>query len=194
MSRFWPRDRNRRAVMGGGASIVALLIAFRGLPALAAWTADVRASARQVVAEARRAQRSVDSLPALRRRSLRTARAWQAAETLVVRATSTTALVGTLSTYLGALADSLNVRLGDVHSENVDSSRAPLVAVALRLSGEADIDGLSGWLRDLEGGRPLIRIVRLHVDAADAFAPRNRPERLRFECVIEALGSLGAAR
>lgn len=194
MSRSWPRDRNRRAIAGGGASIVALLIAFRGLPALAAWTTDVRVSARQVVAEAQRARQSIDSLAVLRQRSLRTTRAWQAAESLVVRATSTTALVGALSTHLGALADSLNIRLGDVHSEGIDSSRAPLIAVSLRLSGETDVEGLGGWLRDLELGRPLVRIVRLRVDASDAFAPPSRPERLRFECVVEALGSLGANR
>lgn len=194
MSRPAVGARDRRMLLGGAVCVAGLIFAFRGVPALAHATGAARASARQMLTESERARGSLASLSSLRQQSRSVAAAWDSSGRLVTGAPTTTALIGALSTHLGALADSLNVRLLDVRTESVDSTRAPLVIVAFRATGEGDVEGVAGWLRDLEGGRPLARIVRLRVDATDPLAPPDRPERLRFECIVELVGAVEAVR
>ena len=194
MSRPAIGTRDRRVLLGGVVCLAGLVLTFRGVPAFAHATSGARASARQLLTESARARGSIAALSSLRQQSRSVDAAWDSVGRLVTHTATTAALIGALSTYVGTLADSLNIRLMDVRPESVDSSRAPLVVVTFRTAGEGDVEGVVGWLRDLETGRPLARVVRLRIDATDPQAPPDRPERLRFDCLIELVGAVEARR
>lgn len=182
---------DRRALLMGGLALTLLLGAFRGFPALLRATSQARELAVGARAEAARARSDAASRP-LRAASLRdVSSALDSAAAYVMHAPGTSTLVAQSSQEVAELAASLSVLLQEVSTMAVDSSRAPLRVIRLRLTGEGDVLGIPAFLGALEAGSLMADVRRLRIDAADPSAPIDRPERLHFEAQIDVVGWVG---
>ena len=185
-----PRDR--RTLLSGGAAIISLFAAAKGVPALRGWNGDrltdsMRAS--QLLA--------ASSIPA---RELRAARDTLAARTLrlaasdsvLPRAASASAAVAQLASTLEDLADSCSVRVSSVQLRPDTVASAGLTEVSARVNGTADIAGLAALLRAIAASASPLVIRELTVTAQEPSAPASKPEALRFDVLVAGISRTAA--
>lgn len=186
--------RDRRAIGVGGVVIFVSMILSRGVPALRGWSESSVASARELVAEAERARRSVMGASAL-------------ADTMRVRSERFVALApalldggspatagATLASIISGAAAASDARLGSVQiridTTARDSSgrvRRAFARVSLRASLTADVRGLSKFLLSLERGLTMLAIDELSITQPEPGADGTRPETLQVDLVVAGL-------
>lgn len=183
-------SRDGRAVMAGGAIILALLLASRGIPAWLAWQDDARASAAELLTEAALIEstlegfsRTLDSLEARKLRLLELA-------PMLLSGEDPHAAGAQLAGALTEAAAASRVRLGSVHVEADSTSEGVLTRVGARTEATGDIRGITAFLEILEGGPTLISLRELSIRASDVAAPPDRPEELQVRIAVEALALL----
>lgn len=210
--------RDRRTLLAGTGTLVALVALAKGLPAWRAWDADVRAAAAETVAEAARAERRVLALPALRDTlAARNARYLDLAE-LIVPGEGPAAAAGELGAFVSGSATAADLAVGamQVRVDTADAAPAspPPVAIArpadrprsaspfARVSVQGDLTGdvfgLTSFLADIERGPMLLAVRELAITQPEPGAPADRPEMLRVLFVVEGIAlwrePRGAAR
>lgn len=93
----------------------------------------------------------------------------------------------TLASVVSDAADANGVHLSSLQP-GVDSSAHTLVVpVVVHVSGTGDIRGVSGMLRDLESGVPLVEIRQVMIAQPDPAAPPERMEALHVEFTVRGL-------
>jgi hypothetical protein len=184
-----PRDR--RALVFGAGAIGALIVGMCGVPPARAWSASSVASAREVVAEAKRGEQSLRAGQALRdSMRVRGARFVALAPMLLDGSSSATA-GATLASLISGAAATADAKLGAVHVRLDTARRADARSIFARVSARADviadIRGLSRFLLALERGPTLLAIRELSVTQPEPAASPDRPEMLRIELVVDGL-------
>jgi hypothetical protein len=187
VARLWraaaPRDR--RAVLLGGALLLAAWLALRGVPwtlsrltllrARAAVATQTLANARATLAQEPQFR---DSLGARAQRLVR----W--APRLFAGGTPSEARAD-VGAWLTAEATRRRVRLTRLDIGG-DSAVSVFTRLTVRVEVEGDVRGLTGWLAALDGGGKLVRVTGLRLSAPDAATPDTRSERLRAEITLVA--------
>jgi hypothetical protein len=185
-----PRDQ--RALSLGVLVIAGVFTATRGVPALREWSAMSVASAREVGAEARRAQRSVLGARALSDTMRARSERFVALAPMLLDGSSASTAGATLASIVSGAAAAANARLGSVqvraNTTAVDTAgRRSFTRVVVRASLTADIRGLSHLLLALERNLTLLSIDELLVTQPDPAADGTRPEALQIELVVAGL-------
>lgn len=191
-------SRDRRALSLGAFVIVSTLAVVRGVPALREWSETSVVSAREVVAEAERAQRAAMGAAALgdtmRARSERLI----ALAPGLLDAKSVASAGATLASIVSGAAAASDAKLGSMQLRTdtaaLDSSmavRRAFTRVAVRASLTADVRGLSRFLLALERGLTLLSIEELSVTQPEPGADATRPEILQVEIVVAGLALTG---
>jgi hypothetical protein len=188
-TRFWPSNRDRRALSVGFAIVATLVVAGRGYPAWTAWAGARRTTAAAAVQRAALAAQAARSLGAMRDSAVARDARLNRLQPALFAAPSLTEAGATVARAVSDVADENSVQLLAL-SIRPDSARHARVApVAVRLTLDADLEGLVGLLRDLEGADVLFAIRELLIERVEA-----EPERLRAELLIEALAFVDRPR
>jgi hypothetical protein len=177
-------SRDRRALLLGGAVVMATWIATRGMSSLLHRHEELRARAEVALVELQRSRELVAEEPLALEALADRARelvAW--APRLVAGATPAEALAE-LSSYMSGLAAQHRVRLVRL-DPSADSASGPFARLSLRLEAQGDIRGLAGWLVAMEEGERLLAVREIALSAPEPAAPSAQPEVLRAEIVIE---------
>jgi hypothetical protein len=116
-----------------------------------------------------------------------------AADSTLIHGVTPSAAGAALATLLSDRADSTGL---GVSSETVRADTGftrGFARARVRLSGTADVRGLTKFLADIEGNPHLLAVRDLTVSQSDPGAGDDRPENLRIEIVVEALVRPAAA-
>lgn len=181
--------RDRRVLTLGASVIAVMIAALRGVPALQRWSAASVASAREVVAEADNAERSVRGGEALRDSMRVRGARFVALAPRLLDGSTTAAASATLASLIAGAAATADAKLGAVHVrlDTARGVRSTFARVSARADLTADVRGLSRFLFALERGPTLLAIRELAVTQPEPGASSDRPEQLRIELVVEGL-------
>jgi Tfp pilus assembly protein PilO len=181
------RERERRVLALGIASIVLILVLGRGLPAWLGRSVSVRASAANLVTKASRARSSVDhfqmtrdSLAARKRRLLALAPLMASGETPSVAGAKLASLIATTATES-------NLRLGSVQVRPDSGNETVFTRLTVRAEATGDVRGVTDFVRALEHGPKLLAVRTLSISQPEPNAPSDRVEALHLEVTVEAL-------
>jgi hypothetical protein len=92
-----------------------------------------------------------------------------------------------LASVVADAADANGVHLSSLQPVADTSSRTLVVPVSVHTSGTGDIRGISGMLRDLESGVPIIEVQQLMIAQPDPTAPADHMEMLHVELTMRGL-------
>jgi hypothetical protein len=175
--------RDRRALAGGlGAFVV--LGSTMALPRIHRWQAAEVARARAVRTDAPASAAEMiarrDSARARRRRA-------QSLERELLSGATADAITASLVTVVERLSTSPHVRISTVQPQPERQEIGSLTRVAVRISGETDISGLSALLRAIDESPHRLVVREMSINALDGGGTRSSAESLRFEMIVEAI-------
>ena len=104
-----------------------------------------------------------------------------------LKGSSASQAAAALASVVADAADANGVHLSSVQPEADSANRTLLVPVIVHASGTGDVRGVSGMLRDLEGGEPLSEVRQLTIAQSDPAAPADRMEALHIEFTVRGL-------
>lgn len=187
-----PRDR-RTLVVGAG-TVAGLVLAARGLPALRAWESSRLSEARSTTRELLAAREGITALPALRdtlaARRVRLA----TVDSAMPSGSSPAALTAAVAAAVEGIADSTSLKIVALQLHSDSAAADGQARAEVRVTGVADIVGLAAFLQAVEGGSTPLVVKELSVSQSAPAADSTKPETLRIDVLIAAIGSVRPAR
>jgi hypothetical protein len=182
--------RDRRTLMVGSCAIASLVVVARGIPALRSWDAERTAEAYSTARQLASLQDGLEMLPTLRD-SVRARQArLHALESGLLFGASASAIAANLASELEDLADDNAVKVTALQLRADTVATAGLARVDVRITGVADIYGLAGFLRAAESDSALLVVRDLSVSQSDPTAADGKPEALRMDMLVAAIGTI----
>lgn len=180
-----PRDRR---VLGGGAGAVLLILVLgRGIPAWRRWDADTRASAGELIAEARAAEARSAGLPAaLDSLQARRARFVDVGASVLPGA-SPAAAGASLAGLVSGAASRAGTVLGSVSVVPDTTGGGIFVRVTVRGDATGDLPSITRMLAMLEGDPHRLILRELAITQPNPGGPPEMPESLRVEFSVQGL-------
>jgi hypothetical protein len=180
--------RDRRLLVAGGVVVGTLIVVARGIPALRSWESQKFDEAAATAADLAMARDARRALPALRE-SLAIRRARLASlDSTLLSGQSAAAAAANLTAAVEQFAVDAGVKVNALQIVADSALSGSVAHVRLRITGVADVQGLSAFLRMVEGGDTALVVRELVVAQPDAAGPSSRPEALRIELLIEGIG------
>lgn len=185
--------RERRVLMAGIASVLALLILGRGS---ARWR-EARANAVARYAEARAAvvgaREVLSSEAAVRDSTVARAAAAAGLADSVIHARGTGAALAELASEVSAVADETGLVLEQVVTLPSSDSTVALRRIALRAQYVGNLQTVADFLERVEATSILTRVVSVTIQSLDVSATQGGDAPLRGEVVVEALALVDSA-
>jgi len=93
---------------------------------------------------------------------------------------------GALASYLAQRAAARRVFLQQTELRPTEKAGEGVSALGVELRGSTDLEGLLRFVQDLESGKPLVRVERVHVEKAErtSFGTRDDEEVLSFSLTV----------
>jgi hypothetical protein len=190
ISKLGLSSRDRRTLTIGSFAIASLIVVARGIPALRSWDADRKAEGYSAAQRLASLRDGLVMLPTLRD-SLRLRRDRLAAlESNLLCGASPSAIAASLASELEDLADDNAVKVTALQLRADTVATGGLARVDVRLTGIADVYGLAGFLRAAESDSTLLVVRDLSVSQAEPTAADGRPEALRVDMLVAAIGTI----
>jgi hypothetical protein len=190
ISKLGLSSRDRRTLTIGSFAIASLIVVARGIPALRSWDADRKAEGYSAAQRLASLRDGLVMLPTLRD-SLRLRRDRLAAlESNLLFGASPSAIAASLASELEDLADDNAVKVTALQLRADTVATGGLARVDVRLTGIADVYGLAGFLRAAESDSTLLVVRDLSVSQAEPTAADGRPEALRVDMLVAAIGTI----
>jgi hypothetical protein len=190
MSKLGLSARDRRTLTIGSFAIAFLVVVARGIPALRSWDADRKAEAYSAAQRLASLRDGLAMLPTLRD-SLRLRRdRLVALESSLLVGASPSAIAANLASELEDLADDNAVKVTALQLRADTVATGGLARVDVRFTGIADVYGLAGFLRAAESDSTLLVVRDLSVAQAEPTAADGRPEALRVDMLLAAIGRI----
>jgi hypothetical protein len=182
--------RDRRLLIFGGTTIVALITLARGLPALREWERRKLAEAGALAADLAAARDGRRALPMLRD-SLAARRTRLAAlDSTLLTGVSPAAAAAELTAFIERCAADARLTVGALQIYS-DSARPGTIArVRVRVAGVTDVTGLAAFVRAVEGADTPLVVRELVVVQPDPAGPDSKPETLRIEALVEGIAMI----
>lgn len=180
-------SHNARVLVLGIACIAIILGAGKGLPVWVHWRAGMSEELDRAQAQLHRDQRLVASRRAVRLSLDHQTTLFLGLSQAFLKGKSASQGAASLASILADAGDANGVHFSSLQPQADSTSRSLIVPVTVRASGSGDIRGISGMLRDLEGGVPLIEIREITVGQSDPAAPADHMEVLHVELTVRGL-------
>jgi hypothetical protein len=178
------RARDRRALLRGGAVVLAALFVLRVMPWVMRRAVVAEAELRDRAALVAHARADLETTPMLRDSAAALASAVVALAPELLSGSSAAEAMADLSGRMNLAASSSAAKLERVEPLP-DSGRAGrLRRVRLRATIEADIRGLVGVLRAVERAKAALAVTEMRIVAVDPSASDRVPEALRAELTV----------
>ena len=180
-------ERDRRVLAAGVATMMAIVIIGRGLPALRDWQAAREAEASALTLRVQRARAAVRDADR-NRRLVADARVRLARyESAILSGPTATSATAQLSELLGEAAASAATDLGAIQLSADSTARTTLSRVTARTEIAGDAESIALFLDALEESPRLLAVRELTITAG---APSNMPmqrEQLHATVTVDAL-------
>jgi hypothetical protein len=178
---------DRRVLLTGAVVMTSLAGIGRGVPRLREWVAARGAVAAEAERQAALAVDGTRLLPVMAE-SLAARRTRLASlDTMLVGGATVAEAGARLANTLSDYADARAVRVVSLQVRPDTAERGGFARVAVRLTGVADVAGLTSLIGDVESSTPILAVRELGVTQPDPMVPDSKPETLRFELLVEAL-------
>jgi len=183
-----PRDR-RTLVIGAGA-VVGLVLIARGLPALRTWESGRLSEAQTMTGQLAAVRSGIVGLPALR--DSLAARRFRLAtlDSAMPAGSSPAALAAAVAAAVEAIADDISLKVVALQLRADSAAVDGQARTEIRVTGVADIVGLAAFLREVEAGPVPLVVKELGVSQSAPAADSTKPEALRVDLLIMAIGSV----
>jgi type II secretion system (T2SS) protein M len=178
---------DQRVLLFGGLVLSGLVGASRGVPLVVRWSADRRAAALSLVRQAALADGADRILPVLADSLAARRRRLDMLDTMLVSASTVAEAGARLSNVISEYADARSVRVLSLQLRPDSTERRGFAQVAVRMTGVADVAGLTSLLGDVESSTPILAVRDLGITQPDPAVPDSKAETLRFELWVEAL-------
>ena len=183
-------ERDRRTLLLGVASVVAILALGRGIPALRRWESAHVAEAAEMRELLRERQSGAASMPHLRdSAAVRSARLTALRRQLISAAT-VEAATAVLAARIERMAAEAAVEVLTTTLRPDSAMHGGFARVAVRMSADGDVDGLADLLFALESDVRMLTVSDLTVSQPDPSAPDNSAEVLRIELSVIAVAQI----
>lgn len=179
--------RDRRALGGGIATVVAAVLAFRGIPAVTRWTAAQRQTARREIMDAADSRRATRAFPWMRDSARARRLRLSALDSVFLPATEPALAAAALTAELSDDAEQTGVAVAVVQAEPLTSGDSTLRRVRARLTVSGRLDGVMRFLVFVEAGTPLLTIRELAIAQHSGQPAAGRGENLRADLLVEGL-------
>ncbi len=180
-------SKDMRTLIMGVVSIAGIVIAGKGIPTFLV-------SRRGEVSQLRitRNALSQDRLIVARRGYIlesldKTTTAFLGVSPAFLKGSSASQAAAMLASVIADAADANGVHLSSLQPGVDSSSHSLIVPIVVGVSGAGDIRGVSGMLRDLEGGMPLVDVRQITIAQSDPNAPASQMETLHIELTARGL-------
>jgi hypothetical protein len=188
--------RDLRTLALGACAVVGLIALARGLPAARRWDAGVHARAASAAGEVASARADAAQLPTLRS-ALRDARdRADALDSSLIAGETPDAASAALAAEVRRIADSCAMQVSAFRLRADSTAVNHIAHVGVRINGTADVRGVLGFLRRVEGGETPLVIKDLSITSPDPIGAPGEPEQLRFDILVETVARVdpGARR
>lgn len=159
----------------------------RGVPSVRAWQSGRLAAAADAEQRLAGAAAAVGMATSIEGNASRARQRAAAADSALIHAATPPAAGALLSSLLSDGADSAGFVISSESVRGDTGFTHGFARTRIRLSGTADIRGLTHFLAKVEGSPHLLAVRDLTVAQSDPGASEDRPESLRIEMVVEAL-------
>jgi type II secretion system (T2SS) protein M len=176
-----------RTLFLGAGCVATMLGMSKALPVLIASRRNTSAKMRQTRTQLAQDRQIVAGRGEVLKSLDRTTTAFLGISPAFLKGATASQAAATLASIVADAADANGVHLTSLQPQNDSVARSLIVPVSVRVSGTGDIRGLSGMLRDLESGVPLIDVRQLTIAQPDPTAPADRMESLHAELMIRGL-------
>lgn len=177
-------SKDRRAVVAGGAVILAAVLGLRVVPRVVSSALAARSSLEEQATLLAWARAELSALPSLRDSAAVLTRALVALAPRLLDGANAVEAGADLAARLNHAATRAPARLDRVEPVSDTVTAGRLMRASARATLETDVRGLVSLLRTLETGDALVGIERLEVVSPDPATPERRPEILRVEIVV----------
>jgi hypothetical protein len=181
-------DRDRRTLIVGVVTVGALGGIARGIPAARAWNAEQVADAQTSAEQVESVRVGITSRLVVRDRLIARRARLTAVDSVMLSGDSPSAVTAILASLLEDIADDNSLKVGTLQLRGDTVATDGLLRAAVRLTGITDVTGLSGFLRDVEGGSTPLVVRDLTVSQPEPAGPDSKAEALRVDLLIEGIG------
>lgn len=189
--------RERRALALGGACIVTMFAAARGVPALLAWKRDLRSEAAEGRSSLANARAIIGAERGVRDSTVLEGQRVVALAPLLLSGDTPASASATLAGIISGAAAASNVQLGAMELRPDSSARLAFTRVVVKGSANGDVHGLARMLQQLEQGPALLSVEELSITQPELTAAPDHMEVLHMELVVAGLmltPTIGRAR
>lgn len=182
--------RDRKTAIFGAIAMMLLVAIGRGVPVLREWQTRAIADATDVTRQIASAREAATTLPALRD-SLHARRTRLAAlDSVLLRGASSSAAAAELASLVDDLAADSRLRVTAMQLRADSAPPGSLAQVGVRLTGIADVTGMSAFLHAVESDDTPLVVRELGVTQSEPTAPDSRVEALRVDVLVVGLARI----
>jgi hypothetical protein len=181
---------DRRTLMIGAIAIASLVSLTRGLPALLRWQRETVIAATTVATDHAEARAGSRELPALRDSLHARRRRIALLDSTLITAPTPAAATAVLASAVNDLARDTRVRIAATQLRSDSTTTAGVARAGVRVSGIADVRGITAFLRAIELDDALLVAKELSITQPEPAASDGKPEMLRFELVVECMARI----
>jgi hypothetical protein len=179
--------REKRALAFGGACIVTMFAAVRGVPALLGWKRDLHSEAAESSSALAEARAILVGERDVRDSAVLDGQRVIALAPLLLSGDTPASASATLEGIISGAAATSNVQLGALELRSDSASRSAFTRVVAKGSANGDIRGLTQMLQQLEQGPALLSVEEMSITQPELSAPPDHMEVLHMEIVVGGL-------
>lgn len=180
-------SRDMRTLLIGAACVSTMLLVGKVIPALVASHRVTAAQLRMIRGELAQDRQIVDRRNEVTKSLDATTTAFLGIAPAFLKGNAASQGAAMLASVVADAADANGVHLSSLQPVADTTSRTLVVPVSVHTSGTGDIRGISGMLRDLESGVPVVEVQQLMIAQPDPTAPADHMEMLHVELTVRGL-------
>jgi hypothetical protein len=185
--RYGAISKDARTLLIGVACVSTMLLVGKVIPAVIASHRANATQLRMIRGELAQDRQIVDRRNEIARSLDATATAFLGMAPAFLKGNAPSQGAAMLASVVADAADANGVHLSSLQPVADTSRHTLVVPVSVHTSGTGDIRGISGMLRDLESGVPVVEVQQLMIAQPDPTAPADHMEMLHVELTVRGL-------
>jgi hypothetical protein len=186
-ARYGAISKDTRTLLIGAACVSTMLLVGKVIPAAIALHRANATQLRMIRGELTQDRQIINSRNEIARSLDATTTAFLGIAPAFLKGDATSQGAAMLASVVADAADANGVHLSSLQPVADTSHHALVVPVSVHTSGTGDIRGISGMLRDLESGVPVVEVQQLMIAQPDPTAPADHMEMLHVELTVRGL-------
>ncbi len=180
-------SNDMRTLLFGVVCIIAMLAMGKGIPLLITSRRATTGQLRMVRSELAQDSEIIAGRSGVTKSLDKTSTAFLGLSPAFLKGSSASQAAAGLASVIADAADANGVHVASLQPEVDSVTKSLIVPVIVRISATGDVRGVSGMLRDLESGVPLVDIRQVTIAQSDPTATSERMESLHVDLTVRGL-------